>query len=662
MRQRQIHLDFHTSPLIPDIGVNYDPEEFAQRLKKAHVNSINLFAKCHHGMYYYPTKLGMMHPGLDFDLLGSQIEACRKEGIRTVVYTCVAWSEQTAKEHPEWLNLNYDGLRGNKTPFESGFYTWNTICINQPAYKEYLKKELAEIWEKHHPDGFWIDIVNSYECVCDECREEMLALGMDPTDREQVRRHDRMSEIKFCREFYTYLKELSPDLEIYFNSHPHQTDTGYDMETSSIEKRKYFSYIDIESLPSEMWGYDHFPIAASYVGKYDWPVTMMNGKFHFSWGDFGSIRSPEALEYECFRAAAYGAGVCIGDQLHPDGHLEPAIYDRIGQVLGKIEEREPWLLNTKRMCDVGVFIAEDNMNPDEPALIEGGAYRVLCELHVPFDFLNSQDDLEGYKVLILPDAVKLSEELAERINDYVSRGGKVLVTGKSSVDEETGKFMLNCIEATYAGVSEDTCRYVRLKDGIFEGIPEIDHVLYERGYTVTSEKEAAASIVHPYFNRTYEHFSSHRQAPPVREESEEPAILINEDSVYISSPLFTDYLLNGYKVHKDILERCIRILYPDLLVDGQLPSATEVLVRRHEDGRMLVHLLNYVIRHTAKKIDTIQDVYHMPATEICVRTEKKPLRVRLVPEDVELEYTYCDSYTHINMPQQSGYTIAEISF
>ena len=52
---RQIHLDFHTSPMIGEIGAEFDAEEFAETLKKAHVNSINLFTKCHHGMFYYPT-------------------------------------------------------------------------------------------------------------------------------------------------------------------------------------------------------------------------------------------------------------------------------------------------------------------------------------------------------------------------------------------------------------------------------------------------------------------------------------------------------------------------------------------------------------------------------------------------------------------------------
>jgi hypothetical protein len=45
LRFRQIHLDFHTSESIESIGLDFDPDEFAQTLLKANVNSITLFAR-----------------------------------------------------------------------------------------------------------------------------------------------------------------------------------------------------------------------------------------------------------------------------------------------------------------------------------------------------------------------------------------------------------------------------------------------------------------------------------------------------------------------------------------------------------------------------------------------------------------------------------------
>ena len=48
-RFRQVHLDFHTSAQCPDVARDFDPQVFVETLKLGHVDTINIFAKCHHG-------------------------------------------------------------------------------------------------------------------------------------------------------------------------------------------------------------------------------------------------------------------------------------------------------------------------------------------------------------------------------------------------------------------------------------------------------------------------------------------------------------------------------------------------------------------------------------------------------------------------------------
>ena len=68
MRFRQVHLDFHTSGLIPEIGGRFSKEQFQKALKLGHVDSITVFSKCHHGWAYHFSKANEMHPQLKFDL------------------------------------------------------------------------------------------------------------------------------------------------------------------------------------------------------------------------------------------------------------------------------------------------------------------------------------------------------------------------------------------------------------------------------------------------------------------------------------------------------------------------------------------------------------------------------------------------------------------
>ena len=67
-----VHLDFHTSPLIENIGRDFNREEYIRIIREAHIDLMTVFAKCHHGYTYYPSKVGSTHPNLKFNLLKEQ--------------------------------------------------------------------------------------------------------------------------------------------------------------------------------------------------------------------------------------------------------------------------------------------------------------------------------------------------------------------------------------------------------------------------------------------------------------------------------------------------------------------------------------------------------------------------------------------------------------
>ena len=91
--QRQVHLDFHTSEHVPGIGSKFDRKQFQACLQKGHVNSITVFAKCHHGWAYFPSETNKIHPHLDFDLLGEMLSACAEIGVQAPVYISAGLDE-----------------------------------------------------------------------------------------------------------------------------------------------------------------------------------------------------------------------------------------------------------------------------------------------------------------------------------------------------------------------------------------------------------------------------------------------------------------------------------------------------------------------------------------------------------------------------------------
>ena len=161
LRYRQIHLDFHTSEHIPGIGSRFDEKQFQEMLQLGRVDSITLFSKCHHGLTYHDTKVGVRHPHLETELLTRQIEACREIDVRTPIYVSAGIDEAALQRHPEWAYKEKNGVTFD--PLYAGF---KAICFNTP-YLDYLCAQIEEVIEMYDGgDGIFLDIVVARRCYC----------------------------------------------------------------------------------------------------------------------------------------------------------------------------------------------------------------------------------------------------------------------------------------------------------------------------------------------------------------------------------------------------------------------------------------------------------------------------------------------------------------
>jgi hypothetical protein len=97
-----------------------------------------------------------------------------------------------------------------------------------------------------------------------------------------------------------------------------------------------------------------------------------------------------------------GGRICVGDQLHPSGALDPAVYRLIGKSFGKIEALEPWLYGAQPMaeaalaydqCKAGVTNGIGSLNRD----VEGAA-QMLLEAGIQFDIADESVNLDKYTV------------------------------------------------------------------------------------------------------------------------------------------------------------------------------------------------------------------------------------------------------------------------
>jgi hypothetical protein len=635
LKFRQVHLDFHTSGHIENIGAEFDEEQFIKCLKLGHLNSITVFALCHHGYCYYETEKGTKHPHLKIDLLPAILKACEKAGVDAPVYITVGWNELIGIEHPEWVVRGKDGtlynnqnLDKNASPDDPRPWGWDRICVNTP-YLDYLLGITREVMEKFNPVEIFYDITGENECYCDTCMKSMKEKGIDADNPEEVKKYGTEIYLNSLKKFTELIWGMNPKTKVYHNAGDRKG--RYDLY-------QYFSHYEIESLPTGQWGYGHFPHNAKYFSMTDMDFLGMTGKFHTAWGEFGGYKNPDALRYECGRIIAYGGKCSVGDQMPPSGLMDEETYRIIGEAYKHVEEREEWCSGLKSIADIGVLCPSAVAKDHSYDTSDMGAALVLTELQMLFDMIDETMPFDKYKVMILPDHVLINEDLKKKLEDYLSKGGKLLLTGESGLDLDRKNFQLD-MGLEYAGKSEWDIDYTLAKDSLPGNTLKSAYLNYESGTkTKVCGAEVLATTISPYFNRTYKHFCSHRYTPPSGKDAGYPSVTQKGSIVYMAHNIFNIYQEMGAKVHRDMIRNCLSLLLSEKTLDIPLPSCgTIALYKREKENDYIFHALyaNPIKRGEVQVIEDIVPLYKIP---VKVKTAEKIKAVKLLPSGEEIPF------------------------
>lgn len=658
IRLRQIHLDFHTSEAIEGVGKDFNPDTFADMLVHAHVNSITCFSRCHHGWLYYPSKRfpERIHPHLERkDLLGDQIAACHARGIQVHVYLPIQWDLYTTIEHPEWLVLDADGRPIGTGPYEAGFY--RQLCLNTP-YRDILVSQALEVMEMYPIDGLFLDIINVRECSCNACRKGMLEMEMDPTSPKARQIYTRHVIKEFTDYVSAALRAVQPDIAIFYN-HSH-------VRLSHRDIIGGFTHLELESLPAGGWGYWDFPITIRYARTLGVPCIGQTGKFHTGWGDFNSLKTRSALEFECFRSLAFGAGCSIGDQLHPYGMLSKETYDLIGNIYSSVEKKEPWCRNSKPVVEIAVVspdrfegTARGGLSPDI-----SGCVRMLQEAGFQFDIVDEYSDLRLYKLVVLPDHVIVDKHLGINLKDFIDGGGSVISSYRSGLDPETGSYRHLDFGVVPGGAAPYEPDFIVPEPILASGLSMTDHVMYLRGECVNPgpDTEVLAWVNSPFFNRTWEHFCSHKHAPTSYQQAY-PGIVRHGSWIHFIHPIYTIYHKMDPLWCKQLVVNAIELLMPDRLVRHNGPSTVVVTINEQKtESRYVLHILHYIPERRGEQFDTIQDVIPLCNLDVLLRLPKRIVSARIVPEKIDIPIADDDRSQRIHLDRIVGHCMVELRY
>ena len=597
--KRCVHLDYHTSEFIGSIADKFDAEEFAETALKANVQSMTVFAKCHHGWTYYPSKFGAMHPGLKIDLLQAQVDALHKRGMLAPVYYPIGWSHQDSIVYPECIYRGKDG----SIKMEAGEWngdpdaprpnaSWVTMC-QSGRYKENIYNQVEELCQKLQTlDGFFFDISHSSpKCHCPNCLKDMYEKGIDLRDDTALDRYT----VNRYREFERHIREIiakyHPDASVYFNT------SGSYLLTDFHE---FCTHFEMEDLPSIQGGYNKLPLASQYFETTDKDYMGMTGKFYTMWGEFGGIKSAPTLKIEAKQMLTYGSGMSIGDSLHPNGKLDKSTYEIIGETFEYYKSLEEYCLGKDQTANIAIM-------PSYFTDSDEGVVKILLENQIDFRIIKRTDEIKNIDCLILPSRVKYDKDLADRITAFVDNGGKLLVLGDAMLKPETCEFGIDLGLKCY-GESPFDCDYPKpdLK-GLYSESPIL---MYESGMRVkATDGESLGKVYEPYFSRTNGRWCNHMNTPNRDTPSEYDCGVKRGNTVYIAHDIGRLYNLKGAQLHKDWFMLALRLIYNGEIVKTTLGTGGRVHLVKDTKSNYYTFNVMYFMSTKRGECEVVEDIY-----------------------------------------------------
>lgn len=629
---RCVHLDFHTSPDIKNIGERFNKKKFTETVKNANIDLMTVFAKCHHGYTYYPSKVATMHPNLNFNLLKEEIEAIHAAGAKAPIYITAGWCKKDADEHPEWhqidfftkksayMGANPEENHTSDAPLED--CSWIALCLagDYLNHLEALTREVCENFDVS--DGIFYDICFfSDNCVCESCRKGMAKQGLDPENYDDVKKYYSLSHIGMMKRLTGVVHEYAKDAPVFYNGGANMNRTEY---------HPYQTHYELEDLPTAWGGYDLMPIRAKFFEKYGKLFLGMTGKFHHAWGEFGGFKDKEALRYECADMLSVGASISVGDHLHPSADLDDSTYRLIGHAFDYVKRIEKYSENTHAYTDLAIWLSHLDSS-------DLGASIVLQNMHLEYDVIESGDNIDKYKCIILPDRVKLSADDEQKLKAFSESGGVIIASYESAFDS---------IGIHKVGPSDKDLDYIRCN------IDDITtpFLSYSSAYKVECDGNVLAEVHEPYFNRTYNHFCGHKNTPYNPDPAAYPALVRTGNVVYFAHPVFEAYKKSGNFVLEKYIANTIESVYTKAIVTENLPSCGKIRLREDSDGNFLALHVLYAPPVNRGNVCLLPDFPMLHDVKITVKVDRKISSAVSEPDGTKIPLRQNGEYVTLSLP------------
>lgn len=448
-----------------EIDAGLDPDEYVRQVQALGANVV-LF-NVGGIVANYPTDLPYHHrnPHLEGDLVRSVLYRAHAAKIRFIArFDFSKIHESIAEKHPEWL---YVSEAGRTVSYNGQVHA----CINGAYQQECLFRILEEALHRYPFDGLFFNMIgyvtHDYSgnhhgiCQCRACKERFRAWS-----GEELPKTDDGSPT--FRKYEAFRRETTDDLflrvkDFLRSKGPTLAVCTYTPAGVDIVRRE-------SNDPLGTWLYSASDNVKSVLGTWR-NKAVSNASVHFPaypWRH-ASV-SPSLTRLRVAQDMIHGGWLdhyVIG---HLGNQEDRASLERVAEVFRFHARHDRWFRRTSSAAEV-LLVRGDREE-------YRGWFRILAESRVAFDVMEPAglDEreierprrLSDYAVLILPEPRRWSDAAAGKLDAYVEKGGRLILSGSRTARLAGGSGEKPALESTgFVTTGETIARapgtYLRVK-------------------------------------------------------------------------------------------------------------------------------------------------------------------------------------------------------